>query len=246
MDKKRIIGIIIGVVLIALIGFKFYQSYQDNKEKEKTTEERKATADSKEFKKQYESLNGEQNSSGKDYLKVSIAENNPIDIKTDEEILEVLEKGTGVIYFGFNSCPWCRSLVETLLKSIDDNKIENVYYVDIKDNRSTFEVVNKKLKNTKEGTEAYYGILEYLDEYLTEYKITEGKKEYDTKEKRLYAPTVVAVKEGEIVGFHEGTVESQEDPYLGLNADEKKELEKIFNEMFKSLRDNSCADEVGC
>ncbi len=247
MDKKRIIGIILGVVLVLLVGLKFYLNYQDNQKKEEPqTEERKPTADSKAFKEQYESLNGTKNSSDKDYLTVSIAENNPVTIKTDEEILDVLNNGTGVIYFGFNSCPWCRSLVETLLQSIDDNNINNLYYVDIKDIRSTYEVKNKKLKETKKGTESYYEILEKLDEYLTEYTITENKKEYDTKEKRLYAPTVVAIKNGEIVGFHEGTVDSMEDPYLGLTSSEKKELSKIFTDIFKDLKDNTCKDERGC
>ncbi len=246
MDKKRILGIILGVVLILAVGLKVYLDYKDNQKEEPKTTERLATEDSKAFKEQYESLNGTKNSSDKDYLKVSIAENNPVEIKTDEEILEVLTNGTGVIYFGFNSCPWCRSLVETLLQSIDDNNIKKLYYVDIKDIRSSYEVKNKKLKETKKGTESYYEILKKLDEYLTEYTITEDKKEYDTKEKRLYAPTVIAIKNGEIVGFHEGTVESMTDPYLGLNADEKKELLNIFKDTFKDLKDNTCEEERGC
>lgn len=248
MDKKRIIGLIVGIVLVLAIGLKFYLDYQDrNDDKDKTEEkERVATESSKEFKKQYESLNGTTNDSDKEYLKVSLKENNPVQIKTDEEILDVLDNGTGVIYFGFNSCPWCRSLVETLVETFDEAKLENLYYVDVKDIRSTFEVKKKKVVNTKEGTEAYYGILEKLDEYLTEYKITSGKKDYDTKEKRLYAPTVVVVKDGEIVGFHEGTVESQTDPWLGLNDDEKKELKEIFKDLFKEIEDNSCDNETGC
>ncbi len=246
MDKKRIIGLIIGVVLVLAVGLKFYLDYKDKEEEEPEIQERLATESSKEFKKQYESLNGTKNDSDKDYLEVSLKENNPVQIKTDEEILDVLENGTGVIYFGFNSCPWCRSMVETLIESFDDNELENLYYVDVKDIRSTFEVKKKKVVNTKKGTDAYYDILEYLDEYLTEYKITSNKKEYDTKEKRLYAPTVVVLKNGEIIGFHEGTVESQTDPWLGLNADEKKELKATFDELFKELKSNSCDKEAGC
>ncbi len=245
MDKKRMLGILLGVILVLAAGFKIYSMHEE-KEEEPKQEERKATADSKAFKEQYESLNNTKNSNDQDYLNVSIKENNPVDIKTDEEIVSVLEDGTGVIYFGFNSCPWCRSLVETLLTSIDDNGIENLYYVDVKDIRSTFEVKNKKLTNTKKGTEGYYQILDKLDEYLEEYTIEANNKEYDAKEKRLYAPTVVAIKDGEIVGFHEGTVESQEDPYLGLNDTQKKELSKIFNETFKDLKDNTCKDKKGC
>ena len=246
MDKKRIIGIILGVALILAVGLKFYLANKEEPKEEVKTNERPSTVSSKEFKKQYEVLNGTKNSNDQDYLEVSIAENNPVTIKSDIEILDILKNGTGVIYFGFNSCPWCRSMVETLLEAVDENNITNLYYVDIKDIRSSYEVKNKKLTQTKEGTESYYKILEYLNEYLEDYKITSDKKDYDTKEKRLYAPTVVALKEGKIVGFHEGTVDSQEDPYLGLNETEKEELKAIFNETFKEIKNNTCEKERGC
>ena len=240
MDKKGILGLILGVLLIGVIGLKLYL---DNHDKEPKIE---ITADEKAFKEAYESLNGTKNSSDKDYLEVNIPDKNLVTIKTDEEIIDVLKNGTGVVYFGFNSCPWCRSLVETLIKTAKNTNVKNIYYVDVLDIRSSYEVKNKKLNKTKEGTEAYYEILEVLDDYLTEYKITSDKKDYDTKEKRLYAPTIVALKNGEIVGFHEGTVKSQTDPYLGLNDTEEKELEGIFKEMFLKIEDDSCEKETGC
>ncbi len=243
MDKKRIIGLVLAVILVGAIGIKFYLDYKDKKPQE---EEIVITEDEKAFKEAYESLNGTKNSSDKEYLSVTIPDKNLVTIKSDADIIDILNNGTGVVYFGFNSCPWCRSLVETLINTAKDNNIKNIYYVDVLDIRSSYEVKNKKLNQTKEGTEAYYEILDILEDYLSDYKITSDKKEYDTKEKRLYAPTVVALNNGEIVGFHEGTVESQTDPYLGLNDDEKKELTNIFTDMFKKVEDNSCDKETGC
>ena len=240
MDKKGILGLILGVLLVGLIGLKFYLDNHDKEPQEI------ATASEKAFKEAYENLNGTKNRNGQEYLTVSIPDKNLVTIKTDEEIIDVLENGTGVVYFGFNSCPWCRSLVETLITTAKDTNVKDIYYVDVLDIRSSYEVANKKLNKTKEGTTSYYEILDILDEYLTEYKITSDKKEYDTKEKRLYAPTIVALKNGEIVGFHEGTVDSQTDPYLGLNDDEKKELTNIFKEMFLKIDANSCDKETGC
>ena len=121
MDKKRVIALIVGVILVLAVSFKFYLDSKDQPE-----EGRIATADSKEFKKQYESLNNTKNSNDVDYLNVSIPENNPVIIKSDTEINDILKNGTGVVYFGFNSCPWCRSLVETLLQSFDDNNLKNL------------------------------------------------------------------------------------------------------------------------
>ena len=245
MDKKRIVVIVLGVLLVVLGLVKVYQLYHD-KDDEKPNNEIVVTEDEKNFKEQYESKNGEVNSSDKEYLTVNIPEKNLVTIKTDEEIIQVLENGTGVVYFGFSTCPWCRSLVETLVNTAKEVGIKDIFYVDVLDIRSSYEVKSKKLNQTKEGTEGYYSILEILDDYLSEYKITSGKKEYDTKEKRLYAPTVVAIKNGEIVGFHEGTVESQTDPYLGLNDTEKEELKNIFGEMFNKVLSSSCEDETGC
>lgn len=237
-NKVRIIAIVLMFLLIIAMVYKFYN--ENKKEEEEPTTVRE---DAKRFKEEYESLNGKKNSNDTEYLTVNISENNAITYKTDEEIIDILKSSTGVVYFGYNSCPWCRSMVETMLKSLDTNNVSKVYYVDIKDIRSSYEVENRKLIKTNEGTESYYEILSILNEYLTDYKITDSKKEYDTKEKRLYAPTVVAVKNGQIIGFHEGTVESMTDPYQGLTKEEQEELYKTFNNMFAELNDSTCDDE---
>lgn len=244
MNKKSIIGIIFAVILVGAISFKIYL---DNKEEVKEDGIPVATADSKKFKDEYESLNGTKNASDIEYLSLSIDEASPVQYKTDEEIVDILNNGTGVIYFGFSTCPWCRSMVETLLKAVDDNNVSNLYYVDIKDIRSSYKVNNSKLEKTIDGTESYYKILDRLADYLSDYKITSGKKEYDTGEKRLYAPTVVAIKNGEILGLHEATVESQTDPYSGLTDEEAKELYNIYSDMFVELNESTCNNkETGC
>lgn len=240
-SKIRLVGIVLAVILIGALGVKYYIDYKNSDDREVTSK------DSLKFKEEYESLNGKTNENNNlKYLTVNISENNSVVYKTDKEILDVMENGTGVIYFGFNTCPWCRSLVETMLSSANFNSVANIYYVNVKDIRSSYEVQDKKLVKTKEGTDSYYEILNKLDKYLTKYTITSNKKEYDTKEKRLYAPTVVVVKDGEIVGFHEGTVDSQTNPYDGLNDEEKKELTNIFNEMFAKVNRSLCKDETGC
>ena len=157
---------------------------------------------------------------------------------------ELFKNGTGLVYFGFNSCPWCRSMIEVLLETVNDDT--PVYYVDVKEIRSTYEVSKNKLKEVKKGTDGYYKILEKLDEYLSDYKITSDDKEYVAKEKRLYAPTVIALKKGEVVGFHEGTLESQEDPYLGLSEKEKTSLTEIYKDMLSKTKDGVCKDDKGC
>ncbi|MCM1053201.1 MAG: hypothetical protein NC483_04440 [Ruminococcus sp.] len=242
MDKKKIIIIILSALLMVAIICRFYVDYK-NKD-EAIDNEIKVTENSKKFKQEYESLNNTKNDSGLSYLNVSIPEANKVVYKTEEEIVDTLNNGTGLVYFGYNTCPWCRSMVETLVKVSNERNI-NLYYVDIKDMRSSFKVEKKKLVKTKEGSEEYYQILEALDEYLTDYIIEDNNKEYDTKEKRLYAPTVFALKDGEVVDVHVDTVESQENPYDGLNDDQRKELEKIYQKMVDNIQNANCGQR-GC
>ena len=48
--------------------------------------------------------------------------------------------------------------------------------------------------------------MEALDEHLTEYTISFEDKTYETGEKRIYAPTIIFVKEGKVLGLHDSTV----------------------------------------
>ena len=74
-----------------------------------------------------------------------------------------------------------------------------------------------------EGTEEYYELVEKLDSVLGEY---EGLN--DSSIKRLYFPTVVFVKDGEIVGSHIGTVDSQTDPSIALTDEQYEELKSLL------------------
>ncbi len=242
MDKKKVIIVILSALLMVAIICRFYLDY---KNKDNTlNNEIKVTDSSKKFKEEYESINGSKNSNDIPYLKVTIPDASTVTYKSGKDIVKVLQEGSGIIYFGFNTCPWCRSIVESLVNIANKRNVE-LYYVDVKDIRSSFKVENKKLVKITDGSEEYYKILEKLDSYLTDYIIVDNNKEYDTKEKRLYAPTVVAIKDGEIVDFHEGTVLSQENPQDGLSDEEKKEFENIYQKMIDRVLNDNCSQK-GC
>ena len=113
--------------------------------------------------------------------------------------------------------------------------------------RSSYEVKDGKLKQTKKGSKEYLKILELLDEKLSEYYVYDNDNvAYDTKEKRLLAPTVVAVYEGEITDIHVGTVGSQDSGYDKLTVDETKELEKIIKNLIDSKNENDYCTQDGC
>lgn len=184
-------------------------------------------SDAIKFRTEYMELNDKINESvGKAYPLVNVSVDNTVKYTSPKEATKMLKSGTGLIYFGFNNCSWCRTLV-SILTDVAIKKGEKVNYVDITDIRSSFIIEDGKLSKNKKGTKDYYNILEELAEYLDDYYLEDevGNK-YDTEEKRLYAPTLVAVNKGKITGIHVGTVSTQQNGYDKLTNDEIKELEK--------------------
>lgn len=235
-DKKLFLSIIILLLAFMIVVGIF--TFKDKKEGNISV-----NTDAINFKNEYESLNNVVNEkNGKTHKELVIADDNPVEIVSEEKTLELLEKGTGLIYMGFPDCPWCRSMVPVLLQTLDNSGIDKLYYLNISDIRDVLVLNDKnKVEVTKEGTPSYYKMLDILDDVLEPFYLTndEGKM-IDTKEKRILAPTVIGVKKGEIVGIHVATVESQTDPYEALTNVEQEELSNKYLELINKVY------EVGC
>jgi len=161
-------------------------------------------ADSIRFKEEYESMN--------DSVPMTIDEDNPIKYLDYEGVEELLTSGTGVIYFGFPSCPWCRNVIPVLFDVADKNNWDTIYYANPRELKSDETKYNK--------------LLDILSEYLRE---SEGKKV-------LYVPDVYFVKDGKIVGHHISTVESQTDPTISLTVEQVEELSNIYQSLFDQIK----------
>ncbi len=237
---KIVLSVVAMLILLCVVILK----YDDIIKKSTDVEEK---MDALQFKEDYEKLNGEVNpNNDKNYPKVEIDENNPVKYSTADEIVEVLEKGTGIIYLGYPKCPWCRNAVPVLLQAASDAEVDNIYYIDMYDERDSYTVKEDgTLVKSKNGTEGYQKLLKALDGILDEYYVTDlDGQEIDTNEKRIYVPLVVFVKDGEIIGSHADTVESQKDPYVLLNDEQREELYEIYDkyihEMLNDLCDERC------
>lgn len=207
-------------------------------------------SDAIKFKNEYESLNGVVNeATDNKYIEVSIDEENPMVYKTGKEIVDVFKNEDAVIYFGFAACPWCRNAVPVLLDAAKELDVDKIYYVDILNIRDTYKFSGSiEPEQTKKGTDAYYEILKFLDKKLEKFYVKdEAGNMYDTGVKRLYAPTVVGVKGGKVVGFHESTIESQTDPYELLDEKGKSELKNEYKKIIESVneKNNVCKDKDG-
>lgn len=167
----------------------------------------KNSDDALKFKKEYEELNSSS-------VNMDISENNPIKYATFDEIIDVLTKGTGVVYFGFPGCPWCRNAIPVLFEVAKENDVDTIYYFNPREIRNS-------------GNDAYQQLTTILNDYL---------EENDEGVKTLYVPDVYFVKDGKIMGNHLSTVDSQSDPYNPLDEEQRTELKNIYQNLFDKIK----------
>ena len=226
MKKRLLLMIPILLIVLVIVGFIFFNPFT-KKDKQ---------SDALKFKEEYESLNGEEASGAKKYRTIEIASKNPFVYKSAEEIVSLMdEKETFVVYFGFNTCPWCRSILPTLIETSEELGIDTIYYVDVKEIRDTLEVNEEgKVETTQAGSDGYYELLDRLSNVLSDYSLEdeEGNK-VDAKEKRIYAPNIVSVVSGKAVKLTTAISDKQKDGYQTLTKeilkDTKEKLECVLN-----------------
>lgn len=125
---------------------------------------------------------------------------------------------TGIIYYGFPSCPWCIEAVpvmNTVAKEYD----LSIYYV------------NKRSQESADHPEEEKKAIEILD---AAYGLD---KDEETNEPRLYVPEVIVVKDGEIVGHNMGTVKGHDAHERKMTSDEALILKTIYENLFIQIKD---------
>ena len=168
-------------------------------------------------------------------------------VATVVEFLSIFDLNeSALVFFGFASCPWCRSVLPVLESALKEKNVSEIKYVDIEDIRSELELDNNdKVVTTREGTTNYYKLLDVLDDFLEDYVLI-GKdgKEFSTVEKRIFAPSVLSIHNGVVVGIHVVSVDSQESGYDSFTSKEIEELKNIYKELVDSMTEGLC--EKGC
>lgn len=230
-NKIKIIITILLAVLVAVSSI-MLKIKKDNK-----NSHNEKISDAIKFKKEYESLNGKKAYENYTYQKLSILENNPFKYTTMKEAVNIIKSGTGIVYFGFKNCPWCRNAVNVMQYL----NVDKIYYVDLTDKRDEYSFLNGKLIKTKDADESYYELLKLLDGTLDEYKIEDdNKNKVSAGEKRIYVPLVVGILNGKIVGYHADTVtlKDGQSPYDILDNNQMEELKKVYDEIKNKVYDD--------
>lgn len=202
--------------------------------------------DGAKFKKDYEALNGEVASGDNTYQKLKIDKKNKVKSVSLKEAYEILSEGTGLVYFGYPKCPWCRGILPGLLDAVDCSCLENLYYVDMTGLRDEFEYKDGEVVKTKEAKDEYYKLLELLDKYLDEYNVKDDEGlEHTAPNKRIMVPLVVGSKDGYVKGVFDG-VELDEDqsPYDELTDTQNSEVKILINNLIDEItKEDAVCDE---
>lgn len=174
------------------------------------------------FEEEYEILNGQSDMEGEHiYRTIDVPSENTVQYADLAQILSVIEDGTGIIYFGFPECPWCRTLVPVLFEAVAASGYDGpIYYCNFlaeRDKKTLDE--NGNVVTEQEGSAEYAKLIQTLYDWIGPYN---GLN--DETIKRVYFPTTVFVKDGVVMDVHLVTVDSQESGYDDLSEEQHAEL----------------------
>ena len=112
---------------------------------------------------------------GSEYTEVG--NDNVFKYKTIEEVVKILDNGTGIVFFGFPECKWCQRYAVYLNEAAKESDVKEVYYLNILEDRTN-------------NTENYQKLVDKLGDNL----------QYDKDGNlRIFVPNLTMVVNGEIV-----------------------------------------------
>lgn len=206
-------------------------------------------SDAKTFKDHYESFNGQstgtKDSNGNDinYRSINIDENNPINIVSEDDIVNMVNnKDTFIVYFGFATCPWCRTVVPYMIDTANKMGIKKIYYVNVRpDDTSNSDIRDVFTKDdsgnivlSHNGTDGYHQLLSLFSNVLPEWSLhglsVAGTSYAGTL--RIGAPQFIIVKDGKAVDSISGISDSQTDGYMDLTDDMINDMNNKFTDFF--------------
>ena len=147
-------------------------------------------------------------------------------------------KETFYLYVGDEQCPWCRSVIEKSIEVSKQFNIDTIYYIEIWDDdgneifRDKYIYEDNELKQVFEGDESYQKLLEYFNDFLSDYTLTVDNKTIEVNEKRIYAPNFFYVENGVLKKMTTGTSSLQKDSREELSEEMLKEEEELFRDFF--------------
>ena len=182
------------------------------------SEELDGLSDSLRFKMEYEALNYEQNDDGTNrYAYLSIDEDNNIVYLTYADLLDFIDNGVGLLYFGRPACPWCRLLVPHMLEFAKEADVP-IYYYDIEADRAA-------------NNHRYRYLLSVFGDYLPTDTVTQNEDDpdFDPELKRVVLPQLFFMRNGEV----QANVLMFQHEYL--SDDDSEKINQILSDMHNAI-----------
>lgn len=138
------------------------------------------------------------------------------EISMDEALSFFSEKRDGILYFGYEQCPYCQQ-AKPLLAKVAKKEKKTVYYIKVRDDQ-------KNLLYTDQQREQ---LSQFIGKYMEENEDEENKL-------WLYVPLVLSVKNGKAIKGHEGTVKNHDASKRKMTKKEKKKLKRIYKSILNA------------
>lgn len=206
--KKVIVELFLLMVLAVVSSIIIYDKFGN-------TEKVIITEDENKFKTSYEQLNMD-----KKYINVRINDDNGVEYINIDKFEELLKSESAIIFIGTSESNASRNVIESLFKALNTSKISKLYYYDIASNFEVKEINDKKIDILIDNTSELKKLLTLLN------------RDKDN----IYMPTVVFVKNKNIVGMHLGVLENIKDNNKALSKDQKQELTNIYLKNIEKIK----------
>lgn len=159
--------------------------------------------------------------------------------------IDLIKNKTGIIYIGYNTCPWCKTIVPLLNEVAKEDNINTIYYLD-----DFYSMRPDKNENPTNELE-YNELVSLLGSNIVD--MSDDENSYDI----IRVPLILFIKDGGIVDYHKGTYEGHtlkekiDDNgntiyYLDdLTDEQKKDIKEKLDEKIRKVYSNKCNDD-GC
>ena len=146
---------------------------------------------------------------------ILIDEDNIFVYKNAKQTIDILSSGTGIVFLGFPTCPWCQAYVVLLQDAAKQMGVKEIFYLNIFDERTNNTAEYRRLVELKEG------------HLLPD----------DDGNPRIYVPDVTVVKDGAIVGHdNETCTMSDMDPADYWTLSKVDALQERLREMIRLIQ----------
>lgn len=146
---------------------------------------------------------------------VDVQKKNFVDMDMEQALQFLENKETGILYFGYDECPWCQQ-ASPILNEISIEKNQEINYIRI------VNAAHERLYTDEQN--------ERLSLLISNYMTPDDQGTF-----QLYVPLVLSVKDGKIMNGYIGTFENHNANTREMTEEEKEQLKSIYEKLINEI-----------